>query len=430
MKKRLLPILLSLLIALVMWSYVVIVIGPEYQDTFYDVKVDLESVSKALEEEGKMLLLTEEASVTLVLSGNRVDLNKLNSGNIYLTVDSSKLTPGKTEYRTEIHYPDNVSDDAFTVEGQYPSMISLDVVWRGEKTVKVEVDYNEDIIPNGYGNLPVEMEFTEVNIVGPEEVVEKIAVAKVELELTEENNKTGIFNQEYMLTFCDEEGNPVNSEHVTVAPDKQMITISLPICMKKDIPLKVHVQEGGGATAENNVTISPATITVLGSEEALRDLNEWYLNTEDTALDLKTLAAGTYTYDIKNLPEGVTNRSGKDTAEVIVSFDNLMTKEFTLNLDTIQRKNLPAGMYPDISEEQIKITVRGTQEKMKSLRLSQIIAVLDFTDAKIGQMKEWPVLVSISGDPKDAGVVGDYTVWVEITSIAPMPSSNTRVSEE
>ncbi len=49
MKKKLLPILLSLLAAFILWSYVVIVIGPEYQDTFYNIKVDLESVSKALD---------------------------------------------------------------------------------------------------------------------------------------------------------------------------------------------------------------------------------------------------------------------------------------------------------------------------------------------------------------------------------------------
>ncbi len=428
MKNKLLPILLSLLIAFILWSYVVIVIGPEYKDTFYDIKVDLESVNKALDEEGKMLLLTDEASVTLELSGNRVDLNKLNSGNIYITVDPSKLTPGQTDYRVEIRYPDNVSDDAFTVEEQHPSVISLDVVWRGEKTVKVEVDYDEEVIPEGYGTLPVELEFSELSIVGPEEVIEKIAVAKVKLELTEENNKTGIVNEEYKLTFCDEEGNAVDSNHVRVPKDADKITVSLPICMKKVIPLKLHVKEGGGATLENNVTISPATITVLGSEEALADLNEWYLNTEETALNLATIEAGIFIYDIKNLPEGVTNRSGKDTAEVTVAFDNLVTRVFTLNLNAIRQINLPAGMYPEISEEQIKITLRGTQEKMKTIQESQILAVLDFTDAKIGQMKDWPVSVSVMGAPKDVGVVGENcTVWVEIKDMAQKPKT---MSEE
>ncbi len=422
MKKKLLPILLSLLVAFILWSYVVIVIGPEYKDTFYDVKVDLESVSTALEEEGKMLLLTQEASVTLELSGNRVDLNKLNSGNIYITVDPSKLMPGQTDYRVDIRYPDNVSDDAFTIEGQWPSVISLDVAWRGEKTVKVEVDFNADMIPEGYGNLPVELEFSELSIVGPEDVIDKIHVARVNLELTEENNKTGILNQEFKLTFCDEEGNAVDSSHVRVPADKEMITVSLPICMKKVIPLKVYAKDGGGATLENNVTISPATITVLGSEEALSELNEWYLNTEDTALDLGTMEAGTITYDIKDLPEGVTNRSGKDTAEVTVSFDNLVTKVFTLNLSMIQQRNLPAGVYPEISEEQIKVTVRGTESRMKVIQASQLMAVIDFTDAKAGLMKDWPVTVTVSGNPKDVGVIGNsYSVWVEIKDINQLP---------
>lgn len=419
MKKKLFPILLSLLIAFILWSYVIIVIGPEYQDTFYDIKVDLESVSKALDEEGKMILLTDEASVTLVLSGNRVDLNKLNSGNVYMTVDPSKLTPGKSDYRVEISYPDNVSDDAFSIEGQYPSMISLDVAWRAEKTVKVEVNFDEDMIPEGYGNLPVEAEFSDIFIVGPEDVINQIAVARVDLELTEENNKTGIHNQEFKLTFCDEEGNAVDSHHVRVPKDRDMITISLPIYMKKVIPLKVHVKEGGGATLENNVTISPSAITILGSEEALTAIDEWYLNTEETALDLLTAEAGTITYELKNLPEGIVNRSGKETADVTVSFDNLKLTEYKLKLNTIRQENLPAGLYPDISEEEITITIRGTEERIKALRLSNIEAFLDFSDAKNGQMKEWPVTISISGNPKDIGVIGTYAVWVEITNTPP-----------
>ncbi len=423
MKKNILTILLSLLLAFILWSYVVIVIGPEYQDTFYDVKVDLESVSKALEEEGKMLLLTDKASVTLELSGNRVDLNKLNSGNIYATVDPSKIAPGQTDYRVDIRYPDNISEDAFTLEAQYPSVIQLNVAWRAEKTVKVEVDYNEEIIPEGYGTLPVEQEFTEINIVGPEDVIERIAAAKVQLELTEINNKTGILDQEFKLTFCDDQGNPVDSSYVRVPEEAAMITVSLPICMKKVIPLKVYVKEGGGATEANHVTVSPATITVLGSEEALENLNEWYLNTPETVLDLVTMEAGTVNYEIKNLPEGVTNRSGKDSADVTVSFDGLITKEFTLDLNKIQRLNLPADVYPEISEEQIKITLRGTEEKLKNLTASEITAALDFTDAKVGQMKEWPVMITISGEPSDVGVIGEgCTVWVEVKDISQQPT--------
>ncbi len=415
MKQKLLPILLSLLIAFVLWSYVVIVIGPEYQDTFYDVKVDLESVEKALEEDGKMVLLTEEASVTLVLSGNRVDLNKLNSGNIYVTVDASKLTPGKTDYRIDVRYPDNVSSDAFSVEGQYPSAVKLDVAWREDKLVDVVVEYNEDIIPEDYGVLAVEQEFTQVDIYGPEDVINQIAVAKVNLELTEDNKKTGILNQECKLTFCDEQGNPVDCSDVVVKdPEQETITVSLPIYMRKVIPLKVYAIEAGGATVTDNVTISPATITVLGSEEALQDLNEWYLNTEETALNLGTIEAGVLPYEIKNLPEGVINRSGKDTAEVTVKFDNLTPKTFVIDTKGIKINNLPAGLQAEIAEDEIKITIRGTAQTVNAIGASQIVVTIDLANAKVGPVKDVLVQVTISGAPRDVSVVGECKVNVKI----------------
>ena len=53
-------------------------------------------------------------------------------------------------------------------------------------------------------------------------------------------------------------------------------------------------------------------------------------------------------------------------------------------------------------------------------------ATIDFTDAKIGQMKDWTVDVQILGEPDGVGIIGGpYTVWIEIkdaTKVAPTPT--------
>ncbi len=416
MKKQILPIILSILIAFALWSYVVIVVGPEYRDTFYNVKVDLESVRKALEEEEEMFLMTESATIKLELSGNRVDLNKLNSGNIVATVDAAKLAPGKMEYRVDIRYPDNVANDAFTIEGQYPARITLDVAARADnRQLKVEVDYNEEMVAPGYSVLEPEQEFDEVWIYGPEDIINQISVARVKLELTEENNKTGIKEEEYTLSFYDANNNQIKSSYIRYKhPEQEKLTVSLPIYKSKTVPLKLHVKDGGGATAEKNVVINPATIMVVGSEEALENFHELYLNTEDKPLDLSTLTENSkLTIDLDGIPEGVKNESGIDFAEVTVSFDDLETREITLEKDMFRISNLPAEMEPEIAKKMLTVTVRGTKESLQALNASQIIAVLDFTDAAIGYEGYWPVSVSVVGAPENVGVVDKaYNVWV------------------
>ena len=87
--------------------------------------------------------------------------------------------------------------------------------------------------------------------------------------------------------------------------------------------------------------------------------------------------------------------------------------------EQIQLLNIPEGTLPDISERQIKVTVRGSVETVNRLSVTDIFVSVDFADAKVGHMKEWPVKIVINGEPADAGVIGGpYTVYVEIKDAA------------
>ncbi len=419
MPKKLVTVAISVVVAFALWMYVVMVIGPEYQDTFRDVKVELVGKS-ALDAQNLMILGDDNYTVDLVLSGNRSDLNKLSSSNISVTLDLSKiLDPGKTAYRYDISFPGNVAKDSITVQSQSPTGITLEVVRKAEKTVDVQVIYDEDQIPAGYGVLPVEQELDKLHIEGPADVIEKIAVARIQLDITEENNKSDIPG-EYMATLCDANGLEVDSRYITVTTaGAEKIAVKLPIRMKKELPLKAYVLEGGGLT-EQSVTLSPATITVLGREEDLQDLNEWYINTPEDPLDLSLLTGETALEPFPLvLPEDIVNKSGVTEVTVEISFENVIQKEFTIKREQILLLNVPEGMLPEISEQQLKITVRGLEQTVTALTAADIFVSVDFAEAKIGQMKEWPVKIIISGESANVGVIGGpYTVYVEIVDAA------------
>lgn len=417
MTKKLVTAAIALVVSFALWMYVVMVIGPEYSDTFRNVEVKLVNES-ALEKNSLMILGDRDFTVDLEITGNRSELNKLSASNITVELDlSTILEPNKTTYRYEVYLPDSV-----TMKGQSPARIPLEIVRRKVKTVDVAVVYDEDKIPAGYGTLPVEQEFEKIEIAGPEDVIDQIAMAKIELDITDENNKSD-FKDEFKAALCDANGQEVDSRYVTVMTvEAETIAVKLPIRMKKEIPLKLHIVEGGGITAEN-VTLDPPVITVLGSEEALRDLNEWYLNTQDDPLDLSTLVEGQvippFSLESLNELEDIVNKSGVTEVNVSVSFEELIRREFVIKQEQIQLLNIPEGTLPDISERQIKVTVRGAKETMNRLTDADIFVSVDFADGKIGQMKEWPVKITINGDPADAGVIGGpYTVYVEIKDAA------------
>lgn len=417
MAKKIITFAISLVLAFALWMYVVMVVGPEYQDTFRDVPVVFQGAS-VLEARDLMILGDETPTVDLVLSGNRRDLNKLSSSNISVTLDLSKiLDPGKTSYRYDISFPGNVAHDSVTVQSQNPTGITLEIVRSMDKKVPVHVSFDEAAIAEGYGFLPVEQELNEIHISGPESVIEQITQAKISLEINQDNNNSDI-SGEYVATLCDANGQQVDSRYVTVTTEgAESVSVRLPIRMKKVIPLTVNVVEGGGATLQNSpVTISPSTITVLGTEDALKDLDEWSLG----EIDLRQWSGDSEPLVLPiDLPEGLTNKSGVAEATVTVALAQLEQKNFVINRDQFKLLNLPAGTYPDISAEQLTVTVRGTANALSAMTQEMLTASIDFTDAKIGQMKDWAVEVHIAGEPDGVGIIGGpYTVWIEMQDSA------------
>lgn len=413
MAKKIMTAAMALAISFALWLYVVMVIGPEYQDTFRDVKVELVG-EDVLQQRGLMVMQdVEDLTVDLVLSGNRSDLNNLSSSNISVTLDISQITgPTDTPFEYKISYPGNVAQNAVTVENQSPSGFALKIVWAEEKNIPVNVYFASEMVADGYGSLPEEKELPQITIFGPKDVVASIAEARIELELTE-GTKSDV-SGEYVATLCDENGQEVDARYVTVTPNTaDKIHVTLPIRMKKVLPLTVEVIEGGGATLSNTkVTLEYSDITVLGTEEALKDLTEISLGT----IDLSQIEAGDEPLKLPvELPSGVTSRSGFTEVTVTVEMPQLVTKEFIINRDDIQFINKPEGADIDISEVQLTIRVRGTQNAVDAMTEQMLIASMDFAEAKIGQMKEWIVEVSIAGEPNGVGVVGGpYKVWTEI----------------
>ena len=90
MKRKLIYGLLSALIAIGLWLYVVTVVNPEWEETFSNIPVVLEN-EEILHERGLMLVSEEDPKVTLRLFGNRADMIKLNSSNITIRADLSRI---------------------------------------------------------------------------------------------------------------------------------------------------------------------------------------------------------------------------------------------------------------------------------------------------------------------------------------------------
>ena len=154
MRNKFTSIALSLMVAFGLWMYVITTVSPGYEDTFYNVNVVQEGM--ALLEERNLVLTYQSASrVAISASGNRTDVNKLDSGNITVKLDLSRVyEPGTMiPLQYSVTYPGDVPNGAVTTTRKNPDTIYVTVEERREK--QVEVHYSGFTIPDafvvGYG---------------------------------------------------------------------------------------------------------------------------------------------------------------------------------------------------------------------------------------------------------------------------------------
>ena len=140
-KNKFLTAVLSVVIALGLWVYVVTVVKPESTDTYYNIPVVLEGES-LLSDRNLMIVEGKDTMVTMELFGNRTDLDKVNSSNITLIADLARIyEAGEVELTYSHRFPGDVPSGALSVQSKSPATIKLKVENRKSNDVPVEPVY-------------------------------------------------------------------------------------------------------------------------------------------------------------------------------------------------------------------------------------------------------------------------------------------------
>lgn len=409
MRNKILSGLLSVAIAFGLWLYVITYVSPGSEETYYNIPVVFEGEA-VLNDRGLMLSSDERHTITLVLSGSRSDLKKVNSGNITVKASLTGIyEPGENELNYSISYPGDVPSNAFVVESKNPENVKVSVEKLvSNKEIPVTVKYNGTSVPEGFmcDKENAVLDHNVILISGPGSVADLISQAVIEVDLTEQRES---ISQSYRFTLCDTEGNPVDAESITV--NTEQVTLDLKIRRVKEVALKVNVIYGGGVAEENvGISLNYSTIRLSGGEAVLEALgDEIVLGTINMAeLD----KSQDLTFPI-TLPEGVTNESGITEVEASVRMVGLSNREFAV--ENIQIQNVPEGMEVDVITQKLTVTVRGPSALMLNLTGEDITAVVDFTNAEIGS-STFKVTIVFAEEYQKLGAVGTYSVSATVTA--------------
>ena len=397
-------ILISILIAFTFWLFVRTGEDPEMENRVKGIAVQV-SGDRVLENQGLMVDGLSHETISLTWKGSWSVIGQLDKNNVSVTVDVSRISePGTYDLNYLINYPSTVAASTVSLQNSDPEQITVTVSKIYSNTFEIRPLLKGRVKEGSQaGKIIVEPE--TVLISGTQEKVDRIDRVQVVLEQKELSET---FAGELPLRLLDADGKELDHTGLTFSVDKPYVVV--PVVVAKEVPLTVDFIAGGGATEKNaDYTITPATITVSGPEEEIRNLEEISLGSIDLAQVM-----GTYTSEFPiYLPSGFENISGISNAKVEVVVSGLTTK--AIEVENIELINVPKGCKATLATQVRTIVLRGPESALSKVYASQIKIVADLTElASATGSYNVPAKVYLYTS-SDVGVIGQNNIVVNLT---------------
>ena len=421
MKNKLISVALSIFIATALWLYVITTVSPGSKETYYNIPVVLANES-VLTERGLMITYQSSTTATLVLSGNRSDLSKVDQSNITLKADLSAIYEPGTQipisYTTS--FPGNVASNAFVIESKTPGRIYLNVERRVSKAIPVELKWIGSA-PEGFiaDRDNAVLEYPTIQLTGPQSVADQIEKAVIEVDLTDQRES---ISWDCTYTLCNAAGEPVDAGLITT--NAEQIHLEVKIQRVKDVQLIYQLVEGGGAKAENaQITLSMDKIRISGSEAALELMGDQLVV---GTIDLTEISEDTVKTFTIPLDEGITNLTGVAEVTADIRLTGLGTKDFLIR--QINVVNVPEGLEVELITQELTVKLRGPSAQIAALTDEDVMIVVDFTNAEVGTAT-FPVRAVFTDGFRDVGIFRSDSVSASVMPLGTMTSEPAEATE-
>lgn len=407
-KYNLLIYILSLLLAIILWFFVMSVEAPSSESTFKGIEVVLENVTELQSSKNLSVVTGSGNTLDITLRGKKSALNKIKPGDIRAYVDLSSIKEAGTyELTVDYELPSGTEFISASL-----STISVYVDTTTAQMVPVKVYLADYILEAGHEiGTPVPA-ITQILVQGSRSVIEKITEARVTLSSLGKISES--FEANEVIVLCDENGNEVNSRFISVP--RTTVNVSVPVYITKAIPLTVSYKYGYFTDQNVNVSVNPATITIKGDSASVSAVN----SIEIATLDEKSIDKDmTINYTV-TLPANVICENFDRSATVTVKHIGTLTKDVVVN--KLKVVNAPADIEYSFAEPTIKVSTRCASDRSSQVNMDTVVAEIDFSS--IGSQRgtlTLPATINFIGEAYGAAYeLGTYSVTVNISDIPPI----------
>lgn len=404
-RKPLVLKILSLIIAVFIWIYVINIENPEVEYELKAVNVNVTTKDTTPYKNG--LIITQGLSqiIDVKLKGRHNALSSYDFNSVTAAVDiNSVIEEGEYSLPVKVTVP---GTDVWLASST-PNKLKF--TFSKTKTLNISIRVITDgTLPDNYLIDTAKVEPAAINVTGPIKEVESISYAAVHINV---DNLTKDTIKESSISLITKDNKELKSNNIMLDINKVNVGISL--LKKKNVPLTVKTS--GEYSADNKSVITfdivPKTVSILGKPENVDLIETINLGTIDIT---NIIANQQRSFDII-VPNTVEKQSAETSAMVTIKIAQAETRTISgISVGTSLLSSINLNNHNvTLTDKQIDVTVNGIAPDIHNAGVNDIIAEADFSNLNLNEgTQEIPVIVKVASD-KDITIIGQYSVTVEV----------------
>ena len=398
---NLLPKVLCIFVAFLIWLYVTAVESPEHEETVSGIPIELVGASTIESQHNLSIFNGYDITLDLVVKGQQSTISRYTENDYTITADISSITSaGRYTIDLSFDMPSGV-----TLSGS--SRQSIDIYVDEKASASIEVRPSVRYISQ-YSIGDYELDYDVITVTGPRKLIDEVGYAEVIVDAGQISSTTTVSGS---LTLKSTSNTVMSNPYLKLS--KSEVKVTVPVFVSKEVEVRVPYKYDFYNNETASVKVEPSTVTLEGDPAVLENVNYIYTS----LVNEKDISDNT----VLNLPLQIPDHiklSKEESETVNVSVSHIGTQKKTISVSTDNIEVIGAdGIKYNILGDTISIVFRGKSEILKGISAKHIKLTVDLTGYDDSETTVYlPVTVTFDSESYKAYVINisDYTVQVKI----------------
>ncbi len=406
---------LSLVLAFVLWVWVAIAKSPETEKVITSVPVQINAEKTVTQKYGLEIFGDKNFSVDVTVKGKKYILDTVDRDDIVVQADVSEVyTAGIKTLQLKISTKDNTTEFEIASSSSSNIEVYFDTYEEVEKTIKHNISTDlKSLVTDDC--LVGDVSFSKETVVvsGPATEINKIADVIANVEIDSVLEKTTTFTPE--LKIITKDGSLL--QYSKINSETADITVTIPVLKVVTLPTAVEFKNAPSYFTSNPLSYSvyPKSVKVAVPVEALDVTKFFVVDTID--FSEITNSYNTFNVDASSVNSYKIMNPNVTTFKISINASAYHSKTVEISPSKIVFNNENADFnITSAQNENIAVTLIGTSQSLESIKEENVKIIVDTANKNISSDTETIQAVITVDDGFNCWAYGTYEVKVKVTA--------------